>query len=147
MLVVGLRGKGQAWGNGMSFDECQTHMSLWCLACSPLVIGCDIRALDSETASLLLNREVLAVNQDPLGRPARRVKLIGPCQVWRKPLADAPLAIALMNRDSVGTDFTLKAPDIGLLDTPKLVRNLWQPAGTADFKAELTQRLQPHETI
>jgi alpha-galactosidase len=94
-----------------------------------------------------LNREVLAVNQDALGRPARRVKVLGRCEIWRKPLADGSVAVALFNRGSTGADVTLKASDIGLLDIPKLARNLWTQQDTADFTAELTWRVQPHETI
>ena len=147
MLVVGLKGKGQVSGGGMSFIEYQTHMSMWCMACSPLMIGCDVRTLDQETAALLTNREVLAVNQDALGKPARRVKQLGRCEVWKKPLADGSVAVALINRGSSGSDVTLKASDIGLLDQPKLARNLWAQQDIADFTVELIQRVQPHETI
>jgi len=147
MLVVGLRGKGQVSGGGLSPIEYRTHMAMWCMACSPLMIGCDVRALDQETAALLMNREVLAVNQDELGRPARRVKRLGDCEVWRKPLSDGCVAVALVNRGSVGSDITVKASDVGLLDGPKLVRNLWDQEDVADFTLELTQRVQPHETI
>jgi alpha-galactosidase len=147
MLVVGLKGKGQVSGGGMSFLEYQTHMSMWCMACSPLMIGCDVRKMDSETASLLMNSEVLAINQDPLGRPARRVKQVGTCEVWTKPLADSSLAVAIVNRGSRGEDAPLKARDIGLLDIPKLVRNVWSGEDVADFKVEIMQRVEPHETI
>lgn len=147
MLVVGLKGKGQVSGSGMSFIEYQTHMSMWCMACSPLMIGCDVRKLDQETAALLTNREVLAINQDALGKPARRVKQAGPCEIWKKPLADGCLAVALVNRGSAGSDIILKSKDIGLLDQPKLARNLWAAEDIADFTLELTQRVQPHETI
>jgi alpha-galactosidase len=92
-------------------------------------------------------REALAVNQDALGKPARRVKQLGDCEVWRKPLADGCVAVALVNRGSVGSDVTVKASDVGLLDGPKLARNLWDQEDVADFTLELTQRVQPHETI
>ena len=148
MLVVGLKGKGQISGNGMTFLEYQTHMSLWCMACSPLMIGCDVRKLDPDTAALLTNREVLAINQDALGRPARRViKQPGGCEIWKKPLADGSTAVALINRGSRGSDIVLKSRDAGLLDGPKHVRNLWAQQDVADFTIELTQRVQPHETI
>ena len=147
MLVVGLKGKGQISGSGMSFIEYQTHMSLWCMACSPLMIGCDLRKLDQETAALLMNREVLAVNQDALGRPAWRVKQAGNCEIWKKPLADGSTAVTLINRGSLGSDVVLKSRDIGLLDAPKLVRNLWAQQDVADFTLEMTQRVQPHESI
>lgn len=147
MLVVGLKGKGHISGGGLSFLEYQTHMSVWCMACSPLMIGCDIRHMDQETAGLLMNREVLAVNQDVLGIPACRVKQFGPCEVWRKPLSDGTAAIALINRGSVGVDVAVLAKDVGLLDHAKPVRNLWTQTDVADFGWEMNQRVEPHETI
>jgi alpha-galactosidase len=147
MLVVGLKGRGQISGGGMSFLEYQTHMSMWVMACSPLMIGCDVRKMDSETASLLMNRDVLAINQDSLGKPARRVRRIGSCEIWTKRLADSSMAVAVVNRGSRGEDVILKARDIGLLETPKLARNLWSGQDIADFKVEITQRVEPHETI
>jgi alpha-galactosidase len=147
MLVVGLKGKGQIAGSGMSFVEYQTHMSVWCMACSPLMIGCDIRKLDSDTASLLMNREVLDINQDALGTPARRVKQIGQCEIWTKPLADKSVAVSVINRSSRPEDVTVKARDIGMLDAPKLARNLWTQEDVADFKTDFIQRVQPHETV
>jgi alpha-galactosidase len=117
------------------------------MACSPLMIGCDVRKMDQDTATLLMNREVLGVNQDPLGIPGRRTRQVGRCDVWKKPLADGSLAIALVNRGSSGADVPLKAGDLGLRDTPKLVRNLWSQQDTADFKGELTQHVHPHETV
>jgi alpha-galactosidase len=147
MLVVGLKGKGQISGGGMSFLEYQTHMSLWVMACSPLMIGCDVRKLEADTASLLMNREVLEVNQDVLGIPASRVKQIGTCEIWTKRLADSGTAVALINRGSRGEDISLKARDIGLLEAPKLARNLWNQEDIADFKVELALRVEPHETI
>lgn len=147
MLVVGLKGKGSVSGGGLSFLEYQTHMSLWCIACSPLMIGCDIRKMDTETASLLTNTEVLAVNQDPLGKPGRRVVKQGTCEIWRKPLADGSVAVALINRGSSGADVSLRASDIGLLDTRKQVRNLWKQEDVADLERHTTFRVQPHETL
>jgi alpha-galactosidase len=147
MLVVGLKGKGQIAGTGMSFVEYQTHMSMWCMACSPLMIGCDIRKLDSDTATLLMNREVLDVNQDSLGIPAKRVKQIGSSEIWTKRLADSSVAVAVINRGSRNQAVTVKASDIGLLDSPKLARNLWTEKEFADFKVELPLNIAAHETI
>ena len=147
MLVVGLKGKGQIGGTGMSFVEYQTHMSLWVMACSPLMIGCDVRKLDSQTASLLMNREVLDVNQDALGIPAGRVKRIGSCEIWTKRLADRSLAVAVINRGSQLVEFSVKARHLGLLDSPKLARNLWAGQDIADFKADLPLKIAAHQTI
>jgi alpha-galactosidase len=122
-------------------------MSVWCMACSPLMIGCDIRKLDSDTASLLMNRAVLDINQDALGIPARRVRQIGQCEIWTKPLADKSVAVSVINRSSRPEDVTVKARDIAMLDAPKLARNLWTQEDIADFKNDFIQRVQPHETV
>ena len=147
MLVVGLKGKGQIAGVGMSFVEYQTHMSVWVMACSPLMIGCDVRSMDSESASLLMNREVLSVNQDALGIPAARVKRIGSCEVWTKRLADESTAVAVINRGSRSEEIHVRACDIGLLDTPKLARDLWVGLDIANFKTELPLQVAAHQTI
>jgi alpha-galactosidase len=131
----------------MSFVEYQTHMSVWVMACSPLMIGCDIRQLDADTASLLMNREVLDVNQDSLGVPARRVARIGSCEVWTKPLADKSVAVAVINRGSRTEEVTVKARHIGMLDSPKLARDLWRGEDIADFKVDLPVRVAAHQTI
>lgn len=147
MLVVGLNGSGQIAGEGLSFAEYQTHISMWCMACSPLMIGCDVRKLDRETAALLMNREVIAVNQDVLGRPAQRSIQSGQCEIWKKLLGDGTVAVALVNRGLSDCDIILKSSDIGLPDKPKLARNLWLQQDIADFTIELTQHVRSHETI
>ncbi len=67
MLVVGMNGRGNVGFKGCSTEEYRTHFSLWALLNSPLMIGCDIRDMDEDTKSILLNRNVIAVNQDALG--------------------------------------------------------------------------------
>lgn len=67
MLVVGMNGRGNVGFKGCTTEEYRTHFSLWALLNSPLMIGCDIRAMDEATQSILLNRDVLAINQDPKG--------------------------------------------------------------------------------
>ncbi len=83
---------------GLNPDECYTHMTLWCMLSSPLLIGCDMSQMDPLTVSLFSNDEVLAVNQDALGKQGRRLKAEGTSEVWIKPLADGTAAVALFNR-------------------------------------------------
>ncbi len=68
MLVVGMHGKGNVAVTGCTFEEYKTHFSLWALLNSPLMIGCDIRNMDDDTKKILMNKDVLAINQDPAGR-------------------------------------------------------------------------------
>jgi alpha-galactosidase len=98
MLVVGQVG----WGpnlhpSKLTPDEQYTHISLWCLLSSPLLIGCDLSLLDPFTLNLLTNDEVLAINQDELGQQASRIKKEDGIEIWSKPLADGGLAIGFFN--------------------------------------------------
>ena len=67
MLVVGMNGRGNVGFKGCTTEEYRTHFSLWALLNSPLMIGCDIRDMDEDTRNILLNRDVIAINQDALG--------------------------------------------------------------------------------
>jgi alpha-galactosidase len=148
MLVIGVGGKGHIPGRGANLLEYRTQMAMWSILCSPLMAGCDIRSLDADSAALLMNREVLAVNQDALGKQAVRVRQQGPLEVWVKPLADGSRAAALLNRGSGGADITVTAADLGLLDGQGgVVRDLWQGADVADFKQAFTTRVLPHDTV
>jgi alpha-galactosidase len=81
-------------------DEQYSHVSLWCLLAAPMLIGCDMTKFDDFTLGLLSNDEVLAVNQDPLGKQATRVKddVEHGVEIWARPLADGATAVGLFNR-------------------------------------------------
>jgi alpha-galactosidase len=119
MLVVGRLG----WGRidpprptNLSLNEQLTHLSLWALQAAPLLIGADMAHLDDWTIDLLGNREVLAINQDPLGRAAGRVWADNWSQIWARQLADGTYAVGLFNRAPVETPMTVKFADIGAAD-------------------------------
>ncbi|MBP7557857.1 MAG: NPCBM/NEW2 domain-containing protein [Chitinophagaceae bacterium] len=101
MLVVGKLGGG--WGAKMhdsklTADEQYSHMSLWSLLSSPLLIGCDMNAMDDFTLNLLTNDEVIAVNQDPLVKPAKKI-ITENGQIWYKELEDGSVAVGFFNID------------------------------------------------
>ena len=99
MLIVGNVGWGpRLHPTRLTPNEQYTHISLWCLLCSPLLIGCDMTQLDDFTLNLLSNDEVLEVNQDPLDRQAARIKQDGTLEVWAKEMEDGTKAVGLFNR-------------------------------------------------
>ncbi len=126
MLVVGWVG----WGpnlhpSKLSPDEQYTHISLWCLLASPLLIGCDLERLDDFTLNLLTNDEVLAINQDPLGNQATPVVKEGDIQVWLKSLEDGNKAFGIFNLGDSTINYNLELAKIGLNEPVKL-RDLWR---------------------
>jgi alpha-galactosidase len=114
-------------GNGgMTNDEYRTHMSLWALLAAPLLAGNDLRTMSEQTKSILLNRDVIAVNQDPLGAQSRRVWQQEPYEVWMKPLADGGRAIGLFNRGEDTHRISASFRDLGISSGRVSVRDLWQ---------------------
>jgi alpha-galactosidase len=115
MLIVGKVGWGpRLHPTRLTPNEQYTHISLWCLLCSPLLIGCDMTQLDDFTLNLLSNDEVLEVNQDPLGRQAARIKQDGSLEVWAKDMEDGSKAVGLFNRGDAEAVVGVTWPELGL---------------------------------
>ncbi len=97
MLVVGYVGWGDPRPSRLTPDEQYSHISLWSLLAAPLLLGNDLSRLDAFTLNLLTNSEVLAINQDALGRAAERVLDANDWQIWVKPLEDGSKVIGVFN--------------------------------------------------
>jgi alpha-galactosidase len=112
-------------GNGgMTALEYQTHMSIWAILAAPLIAGNDIRSMDMETAAILLNKEVIAIDQDKLGKQGHRIYKNGGAEVWAKPLAGGGWAVGLFNRDASAQRVTVTWGSLGLSGSHH-VRDLW----------------------
>jgi len=124
---------------GMTEDEQKTHFSLWTMLAAPLIAGNDLTAMTPETKSILLNRDVIAVDQDPLGQQGERVSKEGPLEVWAKPLQGGAMAVALFNRTTGATRMTLRLKDVGWKGRAE-ARDLWAhaDAGVVDGEAMMT---------
>ncbi len=115
-------------GNGhMTEDEYRTHMSLWALVASPLLAGNDVRDMSAATKSILLNKEVIAIDQDSLGKQASPVKK-GDLETWIKPLADGSIAIGVVNFGAAPAEATVQASDLQLKGSHYSARDLWRHA-------------------
>ncbi len=126
MLVVGKLGWGETLRHTrLTVDEQYTHISLWCLLAANLLIGCDVAQMDEFTVALLCNNEVLAIDQDPLGRQARPVIVDGEIQVWSRPLADGATALGVFNLSPEvrKVDLVRYLSQLGLSGT---LRDLWR---------------------
>lgn len=126
MLIVGMVG----WGDQLHYtrltpDEQYTHISLWALLAAPLLIGCDIAQIDDFTLSLLCNREVNDIDQDPLGVQGYPLKVDGDKQTWVKQLEDGSLAIGLFNLGNDSTTINFAPKDFGLFGL-QTVRDVWR---------------------
>ena len=120
-------------GNGgMSEDEYRTHMSLWAILAAPLMAGNDLSQMTPYTVQLLTNRDVIAVDQDPLGKQGYRIAQEGPFEVWMKPMSDGSKVVGLFNRQSTTEQMTVNFAQLGITGEAT-IRDLWlqKDVGTA----------------
>lgn len=136
MLVVGTVGWGNPHPSKLRPDEQYLHFSLWCLFASPLLIGCDMEKLDDFTLNLLTNDEVIAIDQDPLGKQATCVQTIGDLRIYVKALEDGSHAVGFCN-------FGLEKVELNYGDFSKLgikslvtVRDLWRQKDIATIDSQ-----------
>lgn len=112
-------------GNGgMTDTEYRTHMSLWAMLAAPLLAGNDLRNMSSATLEVLTNREVIAIDQDKLGKQAKQVWKSGDQEIWTRPLSGGATAVAIFNRANEEAKVSLKWTDLQL-GKKKVVRDLW----------------------
>jgi len=130
-------------GNGgMTDSEYAAHFALWAFLKAPLIIGNDIRNMSNATLEILSNKEIIAVNQDPLGKPATRLFNQGSQEIWGCPVVDG-FAIILFNQGS--QDAKIKA-DFGLFNITGTVtaRDLTTHVDLGKFQNSLTANIHPH---
>ena len=146
MLMVGIVGFGNTHPTHLKPNEQITHISMWSLLSSPLLIGCDLTRLDAFTKALLTNDDVLDVNQDPLGRPAGRISESGDTQIWARPLFDGTQAVGLVNLGSEKADVSVTWSQLGLSGAQP-VRDLWQRRDMGRFAGGYTVSVPAHGTV
>ena len=112
-------------GNGaMTNDEYKTHMSLWAILAAPLLAGNDLRSMSPEIMAILTNKDVIAVNQDKLGKQGQRVWQTGEQEIWTRQLNGGAIGVAIFNRAKDEAKITVKASDLKLTGKWK-ARDLW----------------------
>lgn len=148
MMIVGYLGWGKELRpTQLTPDEQYTHVTAWCLMSVPLLLGCDLTKLDNFTFSLLTNDEVLAVNQDPLGKQAVVISRQGESAVMAKELSDGSKAVGLFNAgDSGSQEVVLKWTDLGLKGK-FIVRDLWRQRDLGVFGDEFRTQVPQHGVV
>jgi alpha-galactosidase len=136
-------------GNGgMTDTEYRSHFSLWSILAAPLIAGNDLRNMRPEIHDILTNKEVVAVNQDALGREGERVWKEGNLEVWAKPLKDGSRAVILFNRDGVEHQITAAWETLGYPDhLAASVRDLWQHKDLGKFTGKFSAPVASHGVV
>jgi alpha-galactosidase len=135
-------------GNGgMNDTEYRTHMSLWAMLAAPLLAGNDLRSVSKPTMDILTNRDVIAVDQDALGRQARRIWQEGETEVWIRDLTGGAQAVAVFNKGTRDANVTVGWKDLGLNKAPKNARDLWLHRDVPVVREGFTGNVPAHGAV
>ena len=136
-------------GNGgMTTTEYRSHFSLWALMAAPLIAGNDLRSMTPEIHDILTNKEVIAIDQDPLGRQGRRVWKDGDLEIWSKQLQDGSRAVILLNRGASSHDITMTWEQIGYpAHLGAAVRDLWAHKNLGKFAEKYSAAVESHGLV
>lgn len=136
-------------GNGgMTTTEYRSHFSLWAILAAPLIAGNDLRTMTPEIRDILTNNEVIAVDQDALGREGRRVSKQGDLEVWAKQIEDGSRAVILLNRGSSEQPITVNWEKIGYPGhLSATVRDLWAHKDLGKFTGKFSAPVESHGVV
>ncbi|NBH04689.1 ricin-type beta-trefoil lectin domain protein [Amycolatopsis sp. SID8362] len=134
-------------GDGMDFQEDRAHFTLWAAMAAPLIAGADLRSASVATFSTYLNSDVIAVDQDSLGKQAKRISSSGGLDVLAKPLSDGDVAVVLFNENSTMQTVSTTTAAAGLPAASSYrLTNLWSKEQTTSTGA-ISAAVPSHGTV
>lgn len=136
-------------GNGgMTTTEYESHFSLWAMLAAPLIAGNDLSTMDADTLRILTNKDVIAVDQDPLGQQAKRIWKEGDLEIWARPLKGGDQAVVLFNRGAAPAEMSVTWEQLNLPAGLKVqVKDLWSKKVTKNVKARFGGTVASHGVI
>jgi len=134
-------------GNGgMNLDEYRTHMSLWALMAAPLLLGDDVRSVQPDILALLSNRDVIAIDQDRLGRQGLPVRKLGDVEIWTRTLSGGALAVGVFNRSASPKTVIVDWAEMGL-KPPSRLRDVWRETDLTAGQKTITREIPAHGVV
>lgn len=141
MLIVG--------DFSLSYDQSKAQMALWAIFAAPLLMSNDLRTISAEAKEILLNTEVIAVNQDPLGKQGLRVYKNGNFEVWRRELSGGNLAVVLFYRATGGSamEFSVSFETLNITVDAVTARDLFNHTDLGTFKGSFSSQVNPSGVV
>ena len=145
-------------GNGMSVNEDRAHFSMWAMLAAPLISGNDIRNMSKEITEILINKEVIAINQDALGIQGLKYAAKDSVETWLKPLQNGDWAVCFLNRKSTPqqinfnwadniVDDKLSNRNLNTKTNTYKLRNIWTKKDVGDTKRLLNITVPPRDVV
>lgn len=135
--------------SGLTLAESRAHFSLWCIIAAPLIAGNDVRLMDPQTTAILTNKDVIAIDQDPLGKEGFRA-LAEPAkniEVWVKELSNGEWAVCALNTASAAGNITIEWNRLWTIQGKYLVHDIWADKELGDNQKSLTVNLASHDVV
>ena len=132
----------------LTMEESKAHFSLWCLLSAPLMAGNDLRSMAPETKAILTNPEIIALDQDPLGKQGTKVRDDGEFEVWSKVLADGSRGVVLFNRGPSEARIAFSWTEIGYpVRLSAKVKDLWLHKELGKFRGGFGTTVPSHGVV
>ncbi|MCD6117531.1 glycoside hydrolase family 27 protein [bacterium] len=139
-------------GNGgMTIKEYKAHFSMWCMLAAPLMAGNDIRNMSGDIKSILTNKEVIALDQDALGKQAVKITDTGDYEIWVKELSEGELAVAFFNRGETPVNAKIHwgyfLRKFKMNNDKYILRDLWENKIVGDTKKVYKKKISSHDLV
>ncbi|MEI9947382.1 MAG: glycoside hydrolase family 27 protein [Chitinophagaceae bacterium] len=145
-------------GNGLSQSEDRAHFSMWSMIAAPLIAGNDIRKMSSVTNAILINKEVIAINQDSLGIQAMKYAAFDSVETWIKPLKNGDWAICFLNRKNTPQplpvdwmfgpiDDPVAKRTLDIKTTGYKIHDIWEKKDVGTTKKLSSLIIAPHDVV
>ena len=134
---------------GLTLAESRAHFSLWCIIAAPLIAGNDVRHMSKEARDILTDKEVVAIDQDALGKEGWRFLAETGREIWVRELSGDDWAICVLNSGSTAADLTTDFSALGILKGEYAVRDVWakKDLGTTRSAPVHTDRVESHDVM
>ena len=143
MLVIG--------NYGLTLGQSKIQMSIWSILPAPLMLGNDPRDLESQFKKILLNKEIIAINQDPLGIPGKRIYNNSVYEVWTRRLSNNKMAVVIVRRHHVEpffpTNITINFETLNWPNSHAFVRNVFTHQNLGKMETSITLEIEPQNAL
>ena len=132
---------------GLSLDESRAHFSLWCILAAPLIAGNDVRNMSDETRDILTDKEVVAIDQDALGKEGFQFMENPGKEIWAKELSNGEWAVCLFNSGDNKMEIKIKWENLSFLKGRYHVRDLWKKRDIGTTDEDYASLMPPHSVV
>ena len=132
---------------GLTLAESRAHFSLWCVLAAPLMAGNDVRIMSEEIRNIMTDEEVIAINQDPLGKQGYRFSQEPDKEVWVKELSNGDWAVCFLNAGDKAAEMKISWKELTFLKGDYKVRDLWEKKDIGTTKQDLSRTIDSHDVI